>query len=102
MKAIIISLIGLYLSTGSFAQHSYIYDEVRKDLEIFEDSLALELKKKISRKSINKLTYESVKNVALAILKNDYRPTYLAAEYKARSEERRVGKECRSWRSPCD
>lgn len=92
MRAIIITLIGLLLSTGSFAQHSYIYDEVRKDLEIFEDSLALELKKKISRKSINKLTYESVKNVALAILKNDYRPTYLAAEYKAILDPRTLGR----------
>lgn len=93
-KYLILTVLVVFISQSKIsAQTEMDYDKVNKDLAVFEDGLALKLRKKANKKSISAISNPAIKEVALAILAKNYKPSYKFAAYNAILNPRTLGRE---------
>lgn len=83
LKFLTLLLLTGAMTTTLHAQSAKDYADAYQDLQVFESPLALKLRKGIKKNDLNKIKNPQVKEVAIAILKNQYDQTYRFAEYKA-------------------
>lgn len=93
MKKLLLIPLLLSFYFSACGQSEADYTKVNKDLEVFEGTLGLKLKKKIKKKSLNTIQNPAIREVATAILDNNYSPKYKVATYQALLNPRTLGRD---------
>ena len=75
--------LALSISTTSFCQSADEFKQAYSDLSVFEDAMALRLKKGIKKKDLNAIVDTALRSTALSILEGKYNKDYRFNTYKA-------------------
>ncbi|MDF2516834.1 MAG: hypothetical protein K0R59_2130 [Sphingobacterium sp.] len=75
--------VGLLMSANLMAQSAQDVKQTYADLSVFEDALALKLKKGIKKKQIDQMADTALRSVALSIFADKYNKDYRYATYSA-------------------
>ena len=86
-------IFSLFTTSWLYGQTAKDYKQVYEELSVFDDPLALSLKKGIGKKEINKMTDTTLRALALKILAKQYHPKYAHATYKAIQSTWQLGME---------
>ena len=84
MKKIFLSVAtSIFLANASFGQSAQELKNIYNDLSVFQDDLALKLKKGVTKTQLNKISDKSIREYALNTLAGNYDSAYKFATYKA-------------------